>query len=445
MKRKKGIGLLLAALLGLLLSGCMFSSSPEAMYSLPQLPNEYTELREQIEDIISAGAEYAAPTSGNNIQSVQLIDLDGDRVEEAVAFFRNATDEKPLKIYIFRAVGDSYEQAALLESSGISIYSIRYVDMNNDGLREIIVGWRVSADIQALGVYSIENYEPRLIMSSLYTRYEVLDFDDDLTQEIVLLRSDNQGDPVAEYYDWEGEDLSVQSTTRLSMTMAELKSMDIGALRDGDIALFVTGVAEDTRSITDILTYKQGAIANIVRSDVTGVSSEIFRYISLEPVDIDGDGVTEVPMPVVLPNTQEGSEELFWQVYWLSYNARGQSETVVSTYHNINEGWYLILPDQWDGQIAVRQESGSDERGTIFSARSSDGTYRDVMGIYTITGNSREYKATRDDRFVLKREVGTIYSGVFFDYNDSWRYAISQEEVTQGFRLIAKEWTASDN
>ena len=148
---------------------------------------------------------------------------------------------------------------------------------------------------------------------------------------------------------------------------------------------------------------------------------------------------------MVLPNTQEGSEELFWQVYWLSYNARGQSETVVSTYHNINEGWYLILPDQWDGQIAVRQESGSDERGTIFSARSSDGTYRDVMGIYTITGNSREYKATRDDRFVLKREVGTIYSGVFFDYNDSWRYAISQEEVNQGFRLIAKEWTASDN
>ena len=226
MKRKKGIGLLLAALLGLLLSGCMFSSSPEAMYSLPQLPNEYTELREQIEDIISAGAEYAAPTSGNNIQSVQLIDLDGDRVEEAVAFFRNATDEKPLKIYIFRAVGDSYEQAALLESSGISIYSIRYVDMNNDGLREIIVGWRVSADIQALGVYSIENYEPRLIMSSLYTRYEVLDFDDDLTQEIVLLRSDNQGDPVAEYYDWEGEDLSGLSFVDQQRRTAERQALE---------------------------------------------------------------------------------------------------------------------------------------------------------------------------------------------------------------------------
>lgn len=445
MRGKKGIGLLLAVMLSLLLSGCMFSSSPEDMYSLPQLPNEYTELRGQIENIISAGAEYAAPTSGTNIQSVQLTDLDGDGVEEAVAFFRNTADEKSLKIYIFRAVGDSYEQAALIESSGISIHSILYADMNNDGIQEIIVGWRVSADMQALGVYSIANYEPRLIMSSLYTRYEVLDFDDDLMKEIVLLRSDNQGDPVAEYYDWEGEDLSVHSTTRLSMTMAELKSMDVGKLRDGEVALFVTGVAEDTRSITDILTYKQGAIANIVRSDVTGVSSEIFRYISLEPMDIDGDGVTEVPMPVVLPNGLEDSEEIFWQVYWLSYNARGQRETVLSTYHNISEGWYLILPDQWDGQIAVRQELASDERATIFSARSSDGTYRDVLGIYTITGNSREYKATRDERFVLKREVETIYSGVFFDYNDSWRYAISQEEVNQNFRLIAKEWTAGDN
>lgn len=445
MDRKKGIIWVCCVLMGLLLSGCVFSSSPEDMYSLPQLPSEYTELREQLDSILAAGAEYAAPTSGTNIQSVQLTDLDGDGVEEAVAFFRNADDEKPLKIYIFRAVGDSYEQAALIEGSGTAIHSIRYVDMDNDGLREIIVGWRVSADIQALGVYSIENYEPRLVMSSLYTRYEVLDFDSDLTQEIVLLRSDNQGDPVAELYDWEGEDMVAHSTTRLSMTMAELRSMDVGTLRDGETALFVTGVVEDTRSVTDILAYRQDAISNIVRSDVTGVTSEIFRYISLEPMDIDSDGVTEVPMPMVLPSTMEDSEEIFWQVDWVSYNARGQRETAASTYHNINEGWYLLLPDQWSGQIAVRQELDSDERATIFSARTNDGSYEDVMAIYTITGNSREYKATRDGRFVLKREVGTIYAGEFFDYNDSWRHAINQEKLNQSFRLIAKEWVVGEN
>ena len=110
---------------------------------------------------------------------MQLTDLDGDGVEEAVAFFRSSNDERPLKIYIFRAVEDSYEQAAVIEGSGTAIYSIRYVDMDRDGRREILVGWRISPEIQALGVYSISGYEPTPLMFSLYTRYEVLDFDGD--------------------------------------------------------------------------------------------------------------------------------------------------------------------------------------------------------------------------------------------------------------------------
>ena len=82
-------------------SGCGFSLSPEDLYSLPQLPAEYTELNSCINAVIESGAEYAAPISGSNIQPVQLEDLNGDGEEEAVAFFRNSADERPLKIYIF--------------------------------------------------------------------------------------------------------------------------------------------------------------------------------------------------------------------------------------------------------------------------------------------------------------------------------------------------------
>ena len=194
-------------LLPLVLTGCMFTASFEDLYEVPQLPNEYTELRGQIESILSDGAEYATPTSGSNIQSVQLVDLDGDGVEEALAFFRNSNEEKPLKIYIFRAAEDSYEQAALIEGSGTAIHSVSYVDMDGDGIREIIVGWRVNAESQAVGVYSIRNFEPKLLMEGLYTQYEVLDFDGDGMQEMILLRSDTEGDPVAEYYDWEAQSL----------------------------------------------------------------------------------------------------------------------------------------------------------------------------------------------------------------------------------------------
>lgn len=439
----------LGLLMGLLLTGCMFKASFEDLYEVPQLPSEYTELRNQIEMILNDGAEYATPMSGTNIQSVQLIDLDGDGMEEALAFFRKANDEKPLKIYIFKAVDNTYEQAAMIESGGTAIHSVYYVDMDGDGFREIIVGWRVSTEVKAVGVYSIRDFEPELLMDGLmdglYAQYEVLDFDGDGTQEMVLLRSDTNNEPVADYYDWEDKQLKVHSTARLSMTMAELSRVDVGTLQDGETALFVTGVAEDTRAITDILTYTKDGIVNIVRDNVTGVTSEIFRYISLNPTDIDGDGVTEVPMPVVLSSSSELDSETYWQVIWRSFNAKGQREIVLSTYHNISDGWYLILPDEWDGEIAVRQVYGSEEQGTIFSAKSNGGTYRDVLGIYTITGNSREYKATRNGRFVLKQQVDTIYAAALLEGNEGWAYAIDQEEVNQRFRLIVREWTAGEN
>ena len=440
-------GLLFAAIcvMTMLLSGCMFNASPESLYELPQLPEEYTALRSQIDAILADGAENAAPVSGTNIQSVQLTDLDGDGTEEAVAFFRKSTDEKPLKIYIFSAKEDSYQQAALIEGSGTAIYSIRYVDMDGDGRKEILVGWRISPEFQALGVYSLEGFEPVPLMFSLYTRYEVLDFDDDGAYEIVLIRSDSDGNPIAEYYDWEGETLQAKSESKLTMTMGELRSVDIGTLRGGETALFVTGVAEDTRAITDILAYKQDTIVNIVRNDATGVSGEIFRYVALDPADINGDGVTEIPVPVVLPSSSSGGSDTYWEIYWRNYDATGHAEDILSTYHNTNEGWYLVLPEEWEGKIAVRQISGSEEKETVFSYRADNGTYVDFMAIYTLTGNNRTYKSTQNNRFVLKTQVSTIYSAAFLEGNEDWRHAIDQEELNERFRLIVKEWATGEN
>lgn len=445
---KRGAAVVIGVMMALLLSGCMFNDSFDELYEVPQIPTEYTELRSQIDAILSGGAEYATPTSGTNIQSVQLVDLDGDGEEEALAFFRKANDEKPLKIYIFQVEGGTYEQAAMIEGNGTSIHSISYVDMNNDNVRELVVGWRVNTEVKVVSVYNVRDFQPKPLMEGLYTQYEILDFDEDEVRELVLLRSDTEGEPIAEYYDWVDQQLEVHSTARLSMTMAELERTDIGSLRDGKTALFITGVAEDTRAITDILTYHQNAVYNIVRSDVTGVSSEIFRYISLKPTDIDGDGVTEVPMPVVLPDAGETGEDAYWQVYWRNYNDKGQGETVASTYHNTSDGWYLMLPPDWDGEIAVRQTYTVDERGVIFAAvewQGAERICRDVLGIYTITGNSREYNANRNGKFVLKRQVDTVYAGAFLEGNEDWPHAVDQEELNQRFRLIVREWAAGEN
>ena len=148
--RRKIRALAAALLLSVTLSGCggfHIVFNPEELYALPELPAKYTELNAQLNAILEDGAEYAAPASGTNIQPVQLMDLNGDGQQEALAFFRKTEDEKPLKIYIFSARGDSYEQSAVIEGSGASVYSVVYSDLDGDGRTELIVGWRASGAV----------------------------------------------------------------------------------------------------------------------------------------------------------------------------------------------------------------------------------------------------------------------------------------------------------
>lgn len=462
MKRKFGRWpmLLLTMLLPVILSGCMMSASVESLYSLPQLPVEYQALSAQIDAILASGAEYTSPTSGTNLQSVQLVDLDGDGVEEALAFFRNPNDERPMKIYIFRAVEDTYEQVAVIEGSGTSIHSIRYVDMNNvdknsnsnvisnAGVKEILVSWRVSTEVQAIAVYVLEDMQPVMVMSTAYSRYEVVDLDDDDMQEIMVLRSDEteSGGSIADYYDWDGGSLLLRSSARLSMTVAELQWMQTGALRSGEPAVFITGRvtgAEGTsRAVTDILTYKEPDLTNIVLSSSTGVSSQIARFLNLQPTDINGDGATEAPMPAQLP----GVDETYWKIYWVSYSANGDPERQTITYHNQTDSWYLLIPESWDGNFTVRQNNTSTtEHSTTFYSVKDDMQDEELFTIYTLTGSNRDAQATIGGRSTLRRQSNVVYAISFASAYDDWRYAVEQDSVAGRFNAILTQWSTEED
>ena len=443
--------LLLLVLLGTGCSGLpKVTLNPHDLYSLPKLPTKYTELNNLLNQIVEGGAEFAAPTSGTNIQTVQMLDLNGDGNDEALAFFRNSADEKPLKIYIFTADGDSYEQSTVIEGSGTSIYSIEYSDLDGDGLIELLVGWKVTTEQQALSVYALRpSGTEELIRGTDYVKYRAADLNPDQRKELVVLHADREGNGVADYYSWRAGGLAVESSARISMNMAELSGQQgrvvSGALQDGTPALFVTGVGESARAITDILVMKDKEFTNVVLSAVTGVSTEITLFRALFPTDINGDGVTEVPWPVPLP-TWDDEEGSYQRIEWRAYDINGQAETVLSTYHAIEDGWYLRLPENWGDHILVSRNAAPGEISVTFYARSESGEpVEAVLRITAITGSDRENRAVRGNRFSLKRWEETIYVAELLEGNESWQYRITEDEVCAAFNLIDTEWVSGDN
>lgn len=433
-----------------MLSGCAslgFSLDPQDLYSLPELPAKYTALNEQLAQILNEGAEYAAPVSGANIQPVQMVDLDGDGREEAVAFFRKSDEEKPLKIYIFTAEGDSYRQTAVVEGSGLAVYSIVYSDLNQDGRTELTIGWRVSAELQALTVYALNDSGPEEVLRTDYIKYVTADMDSDGLQELVTLRADPEGMGVADYYDWENEVLKVCSSARVSMSVTELRQqgrMTLGALSDMTPALFVTGVAKSARATTDILVLRDKVLSNIVLSAVTGVSTEIAMFSSLYPTDINGDGITEVPWPMLLP-AWDNDGDSYQRIDWKQYEPSGVSRTALSTFHNPEDGWYLILPERWQDQILVSRSVTTDEVSTTFYIRSGLEPIQPFLVVSVLTGTGMERRAMQKGRFILSRQTSAIYTAQLLEANDQWSEGVTQEDVRKAFNLIGAEWSTEDN
>ncbi|MBD9197769.1 MAG: VCBS repeat-containing protein [Clostridiales bacterium] len=450
---KKWMAALLALGMVLALAGCAMPKltlDPEKLYALPELPARYTTLNQQLNALQEGGAEDAAPVSGSNIQPVQMVDLDGDGREEALAFFRQSDGEKPLKIYVFTDNGDSYAQTAVIEGSGLAVYSIAYSDIDGDGRMEIIVGWRVSMELQALAVYALEPDGARELMRTNYVKYAVADLNSDGMQEMTVFRADQDGVGAADCYVWKNGTLALGSTIRVSMTMAELSQqgkVTVGTLRSGEPALFVTGVADSARAITDVLLLRNSELSNSVLSLTTGVSRESSRFRSLYPMDINGDGITEIPRTVPLsPGEQE--TDVSQRVDWISYDAAGTASRVLSTYHAMEDGWYLQLPEGWAESILVGRSASTDETSVTFYMESDaedDQGYAALLRITALSGSNRERLAVRTGRFILGRNDGVIYVGELLKGNEEWDHSVTEDEVRNAFSLIAKEWSAGDN
>ena len=223
-----------------------------------------------------------------------------------------------------------------------------------------------------------------------------------------------------------------------------------GKLLGGETAVFVTsrvtGGDDTSNALTDILLYRQQELANIVLSDDTGVSTQIFRYLNsqIQPTDITGNGATAVPRPAQLASESRESE--YWKIYWHNYRADGSDEQEAITYHNVTDGWYLLIPKTWDRRFTVRQVNASATvHATEFYSVRGQTVGEKLMTIYTLTGTDREAQAAKPDRSMLRLQGETIFAVSYTDYYPDWIYAVDAAEIAERFRVIVKQMSMGEN
>ena len=438
MKKRMILALLLATVL--LLSGCSLRTIDQ-MYCLPKRSESYQDLQRVIDQAM-VGKEYSAPLSGENRQTVQLADLDGDGEQEYLLFARSSS-ENPLQILIFGRVEGEYVLIDTVDGSGSYFDMVEYIQMDEKPGLEMVVGRQLSDQVlRSVSIYSMRDGSAQQLVSTNYTKFLTCDLDVDGQSEVMVLRPglSETDNGVAELYTMVNGNVERSNEAVMSGPTDRLRRIILGKLHGGQPAVFVGTTVEESALITDIYALVDGHFTNVSLSNESGTSVQTLRNYYVYAEDIDNDGEVELP-DLITMRSMESERNLSrrYLIRWYAMAVNGSEITKMHTYHNYVGGWYLELDAAWASRISVVHR---DNACDFYLWDSKNQQADKVFTVYALTGQDREEQAVTENRFVLHRSESTVYAAHM--EVASGLMEISREDMIAGFHLIRQDWKTGE-
>lgn len=423
------------------LSACTLNHIDE-LFAVPYTSEANQNLQDRIA-VQKGDAQSISPLSGNYTKTVQLVDLDGDNKQEAVAFFRDNDSERPLKIVIFKQDEEGeYRFYSSIEGRGTDIYSIEYCDLVEDEALEILVSFQVSKTMQSLTAYSIHQDQTLELMRSGYTNYYAMDLTQNDKMDILLLRIDAANptmNRVELYVGGEGE-MQFHSMAPISEGAKAVQQLEQGNVAEESNALIATYEYGDNEQISDIFTMQESGIQNITLDEVTRRSEQTLRrYTGVGLMDMNDDGVKEIPVTESISGESKTiSAENFWKINWMQFDDKGSAQRVLSTYHNNSDKWYLVLKEEWDGSVVLSRLENANvgERAIVFSYWEEDSDIEPLpfLAIYRLTASEEDAEEKIAGRIVLHQDDESIYCAAFMD--NGWDSGLDEKTLKERFHAM---------
>lgn len=438
MRRLKN--LIFFLLLTAALTGCSMETV-SGMFQLPKRSEAYYDLQASIDSAME-GLEYSAPLAGEQRQTVQMADLDGDGQQEYLLYAKGGS-QNPLRILIFDRMDEHYVHVDTIESSGTSFEQVEYVQMDSKPGLEIVVGRRVSDQVmRALSVYTFSGGQIEQLFSTNYHRFLTVSLDADSYTEVFVIRPGNtEADRgVVELYGVDKGNVTRSVELELSAPADKLKRILAGRLHGGEPAVYIASTVEDVALVTDVYAMVGGNLSNVTASNEAGTSVKTLRNYYVYADDIDSDGVIELPHPITMkPLSDARTADDQYMIRWYAMTADGGEVDKLYTYHDFVGGWYLEI----DGILANSMTASQDGNVyTFFVWNETADTARELMNICVYTGQGREDQGAAQGRTVIYKTDSAVYSLELMP--EAAEYGINSHSVAEAFHLIQQDWKTGE-
>lgn len=417
-KLRKAVILFLAV--SMLLSGCVMRTVDE-LYCLPKRPQADDDLQKVIDQAM-IGLSYSAPVYGENRQTIQPVDLDGDGITEYIVLARDSSN-KSLKLLIFRQLAVGYVLTDTIENYGSAFDFIEFSNLDDHPGVEIIVGRLVGEGaVRSAAVYRSVDGKMEQLLEVSYSELINTDMDKDGRSEMFVIRPENNGDitSVAMLYRYEDGQIQCSSQLEISSPSSSIKRLENITLEDGSSAVLVT-CGEDNIQTMEVINLQGGELGRTYGP----VSQEKMNGYFIYPSDADCDGDTELPELIPMKNADGTDSDEFW-IRWYGIYSDGTTTGGMYTYYSYADKWYLHMDQAWIDNLTVTRSDG------VCTFTNFDKEV--VMTIYALSGSNRKERANQLDGAVLGSSETVTFVAVIGPGAEAMK--ITKQRVKQLFYPI---------
>lgn len=398
-------------LLCIVLSGCSFrfASSVDELISPVSPQGDDAAVQNALISYAGGGYTLKTPSAGEFRTAYSFYDTDGDSQEEAVVFYEPQQSPGKISIAVIDKSGDNWSVVYSLQNDYSDVYSLDFSDLNGDGNKEFIVMWDVISNStnHILSVYS-QNFEEGYALETLGSDITVnsclpVDMDLDSTDELLAFTIET-GDSVsasATLYEYSKDGRETLGRTRLDGHISYYDKIRAQET-DGRVYIYADAVKSDgTQMLTEVIYWSDyyNTIISPFFSYSTGVTSSTTRESMLNCMDVDSDGVIEIP----IDDEVTGLPSDVYAVEWTKYDSSVLKSACYSLAVRKDE-YQIIIPDDYINDIKI---SYSAEDSCLTVTDKSDEVLFSVSCV--LKAHYEENSALYSDYSIIADSSGYLY------------------------------------
>jgi hypothetical protein len=330
--------------------------SPKELISKPKLAGNQEVAAEVIDQNLPTSARLVRPFISDNLSSVDSFDWDKDGDDEVYAFYTDKT-RVTSGVLIIDRTEDGWEKRANIEAVGSDIEFASFVDFNEDGIEDVVLGLTTQGEaFKSLVVYEWQKDGYKELYKDLYTEIIIDDIDRDFLKDLFVLKLDRNNFATATLLKYSEGELRVVDEIEMDENVNGYYNVEFAKASKDYYGVFLDAKI-GSKSATNIIAYDNGKLVKVFDESITDSSYQMtIKDSPIVSQDIDGDGIFEIGNQFIPTNYDKDKPDLPYLNIW--YEWTGEALVLDKmNYISDAEGYRFDFPSRWADAIMNGQMS----------------------------------------------------------------------------------------